>query len=190
MRTALGAKIVDASTIPYGSMDGVSTTPITVGDFLDLDQRPSYTGKDANVYIFNSTIMGPEMHRDLEWPSMFDAFEPATCLKYGHIEDDFGARGPRRCTQGAIQFILGQETSGAPMHMHVGAFNAAIVGRKRWFFVPPAHSFWSRKPVAAWFADEYPHLNPKVPVFECTFECKKKLPLSHRLPIPPVSYAL
>ena len=65
----------------------------------------------------------------------------------------------------AAQFIMGPEASGAPMHFHVEAFNAAIVGRKRWFLVPPAKNFWSRKPAAAWFADNYKAV--RKPVFEC-----------------------
>lgn len=39
-------------------------------------------------------------------------------------------------------------------------------GRKRWFFVPPFRNFWSRKPVAEWFATDYADVPPK-PLFQC-----------------------
>ena len=54
------------------------------------------------------------------------------------------------------------------MHFHETAYNAALVGRKRWFFRPPSHVFWSRKPVLRWFQEEYSKL--KQPLFECVQE--------------------
>ena len=110
------------------------------------------------MYVFNTTILSTTgLHTDLAWPPMFDKFEPATCTK---------SHG-QQCIQGATQFMLGPAGSGAPMHMHVAAFNVAVVGRKRWFLVPPSHNFWSRKPVSRWVAEDYPQLASTEPVFEC-----------------------
>ena len=39
-------------------------------------------------------------------------------------------------------------------------------GHKRWFFVPPFRNFWSRKPVAEWFATDYADM-PLKPSFQC-----------------------
>merc|ERR1712153_267595 len=46
--------------------------------------------------------------------------------------------------------------------------NAALVGRKRWFFVPPGNNFWSRKPISTWFDSDYAKM-PK-PLFQCVQE--------------------
>ena len=100
---------------------------------------------DGLSKVFDKALLDevPELQEDLEWPPMFEKFT----------------------THGPQQFIVGPEASGAPMHFHVEAFNTAFVGRKRWFFLPPANNLWSRKPVSTWFGSDYAKVPD--PLFQC-----------------------
>jgi len=208
LRERVGAKTVGVSPIPYGDMDGVEVERMTVADFMerrapaharskaahgapvndtaDDGARHTATKPTPPLYIFDSTIVTDAgLEQDLEWPSMFDDFEPTACARTSGtagastssttpVASDRDANtaqagsGVGECSQGKPQFMMGPEGSGAPMHMHVAAFNAALVGRKRWFFSPPAHNFWSRKPVSEWLAHDYPATPAGAPLFECT----------------------
>lgn len=122
---------------------------MTLAAFFELNKSGNnaslVASKEPPMYVFDNTLLdaAPGLKDDLEWPRMFSKLAPSD----------------------SQQIIMGPEASGAPMHFHVEAFNAALVGRKRWFLVPPANNFWSRKPAATWFADNYSSA-PK-PMFEC-----------------------
>ena len=110
------------------------------------------TGESASrapLYVFDASLMDelPALKSDLRWPDFFTHYEAGQ----------------------SHQFILGPEGSGAPMHFHVEAFNAAFAGRRRWFIVPPSHNFWSRKPVRDWLATDYQAMrdNASLPLLEC-----------------------
>ena len=57
-----------------------------------------------------------------------------------------------------LQFYLGGEGTGAPLHYHGNAVNLLAHGRKRWFLLPPANAMFSRRPAARWLDKEYPAL--------------------------------
>ena len=52
----------------------------------------------------------------------------------------------------ALQFYLGGNGSGAPLHHHNVAINAFAFGRKRWLLLPPSHAGWLHQPAAEWAA--------------------------------------
>ena len=64
------------------------------------------------------------------------------------------------------QFYLGKAKMGAPMHMHIDAWNILVYGQKRWFIMPPFQGYYSAQPIMEWFEAEY----PKIHVLECMQE--------------------
>ena len=140
-----GNASVDSVPIPYSSLDGNGVAPerMSFADFIQKNE--SGPRRNPPSYVFDKSLLieYQELLDDLEWPPMFENFT----------------------THGPQQFIVGPEASGAPMHFHVEAFNAAIIGRKRWFFLPPAYTFWSHKPVSTWFGSDYAKVPD--PLFQC-----------------------
>ena len=145
IRRKMGGLSSQCGVIPYAHLDGLKSETMTIADYLDLDQSQRPGNGEVPLYIFNTTLIdGAGLKGDLKWPAMFGGFGPANCQTVGGQD----------CSQNANQFLMGPEASGAPMHFHAPAFNAALVGRKRWFIVPPPRVFWSRMPISQWYREE------------------------------------
>ena len=48
------------------------------------------------------------------------------------------------------QFYQGVAGTGAPMHLHIDAWNCLVYGEKRWFLMPPFKGVYSAMPVRQW----------------------------------------
>ena len=54
----------------------------------------------------------------------------------------------------------------AAVHGH--AINYVVSGAKHWFLIPPAHAFYSRKPIGEWIKKDLPGLVAAgVPILRC-----------------------
>lgn len=62
------------------------------------------------------------------------------------------------------QFYQGVIGTGAPMHMHVDAWNLLVYGQKRWFLAPPFQGVYSSTPIMEWL-DSY---EQEGSILECT----------------------
>lgn len=62
------------------------------------------------------------------------------------------------------QFYQGVAGTGAPMHLHVDAWNCLVYGEKRWFLMPPFQGGYSAMPIRQWVDELYPTMQ----VLECT----------------------
>jgi hypothetical protein len=76
-----------------------------------------------------------------------------------------------------MKLSMGATGSGVPMHSHNSSWNLLITGKKRWFFVPPAHwkdvrgklndlGTYDAKPTMDWLTDVAPELFIRGLVFE------------------------
>jgi hypothetical protein len=142
LTAVVGDSMTDVSAIPYGKLDGVASKMVSIKQFL-YEMRETVVNMTTGLppdYVFdtNQIDLAPSpkegLAADVEFPSAFE-----------------GAYGM------TSQLIIGPEASGAPVHYHGSAFNAAIVGRKRWFLYPQSISYWSKKPTLAWLLDGDAH---------------------------------
>ena len=62
------------------------------------------------------------------------------------------------------QFYQGEIGTGAPMHLHMDAWNIQVYGKKRWFLAPPFQGYYSARPIQQWIAEDLPNST----VMECT----------------------
>ena len=62
------------------------------------------------------------------------------------------------------QFYQGVAGTGAPMHLHIDAWNCLVYGEKRWFLMPPFQGAYSSMPIQQWVDKLYPSMQ----VIECT----------------------
>ena len=62
------------------------------------------------------------------------------------------------------QFYQGRAGTGAPMHLHIDAWNCLVYGEKRWFLMPPFQGAYSAMPIRQWVDELYPSMQ----VLECT----------------------
>lgn len=62
------------------------------------------------------------------------------------------------------QFYQGRAGTGAPMHLHIDAWNCLVYGEKRWFLMPPFQGVYSAMPIRQWIDELYPSMQ----VLECT----------------------
>lgn len=147
-----GQATVKVSEIPYGDLDGYGEEEQTFETFLEdmlfNPLRTNLTGRPPN-YIFSREIIAKnhDLITDVKMPYSFEAANIAS-----------------------RQLIIGPEGSGAPVHFHTGAFNAAIYGRKRWFLYPQATAYWSRKPALPWLMEGEAHKVAKGRPLECIQE--------------------
>lgn len=124
----------------FGSMR-VSSGPIPYSSTLGLsaNHRPlSQSGTGQEDYVFSP--IDRRRHRDL--------FEDLRLI---------GPLLKLACTHWQLyQGILG---TGAPMHLHVDAWNALIFGRKRWMVLPPSRSRYSTMPAVEFCQKEVAQLD-------------------------------
>ena len=57
------------------------------------------------------------------------------------------------------QFYQGAAGTGAPMHVHIDAWNCLVYGEKRWFLMPPFKGVYSAMPVMQWVKSQYSSIN-------------------------------
>ena len=55
----------------------------------------------------------------------------------------------------ALMFCDMTCVQGAPHHYHCDSVNSLIRGHKRWFLLPPAHSFYSNQHPLAWIREHF-----------------------------------
>lgn len=144
-----------ASEIPYGSDFGVDPSveqPVTLQEFLSapsVKRRRSTTGlgihepqQKKRMYFFVavddeaqpqlSKLFSKALHLVVGGPLTFPCFDVSS-----------GPSGsPFRIT--TLQFAVGEEGSGSPMHFHQDAVNLLLSGKKRWWLQPPSLAAMSR----------------------------------------------
>ena len=145
----------EASEIPYGSDFGVDPSveqPVTLQEFLSapsVKRRRSTTGlgihelqQKKRMYFFVavddeaqpqlSKLFSKALHLVVGGPLTFPCFDVSS-----------GPSGsPFRIT--TLQFAVGEEGSGSPMHFHQDAVNLLLSGKKRWWLQPPSLAAMSR----------------------------------------------
>lgn len=144
----------EASEIPYGSDFGVDPSveqPVTLQEFLSapsVKRRRSTTGlgihepQQKRMYFFVavddeaqpqlSKLFSKALHLVVGGPLTFPCFDISS-----------GPSGsPFRIT--TLQFAVGEEGSGSPMHFHQDAVNLLLSGKKRWWLQPPSLAAMSR----------------------------------------------
>ncbi len=57
------------------------------------------------------------------------------------------------------QFYQGAAGTGAPMHLHIDAWNCLVFGEKRWFLAPPGDGVYSSMPISEWIENVLPTMN-------------------------------
>ena len=66
------------------------------------------------------------------------------------------------------QFYIGPPGGGAPIHLHVDAWNACAYGKRQWFLFPPQRALYSKIPMRRWVRDFLPKLKPSEQPLQCT----------------------
>ncbi|CAE7353452.1 jmjd4 [Symbiodinium sp. CCMP2456] len=144
------------SAIPYGSdfgLDASLETPMTLRQFLVASSpAPAPATKRQRregLQVFNAPppYFFVAVDQELQ-PELAETFEASLDLSagtelpwpLGAVET--GQKLPFRAT--TLQFAVGAEGSGSPMHFHQDALNLCLRGRKRWWLVPPSEAAFSR----------------------------------------------
>ena len=66
------------------------------------------------------------------------------------------------------QFYVGPPGGGAPIHLHVDAWNACAYGKRQWFLFPPKRALYSKIPMRKWVRDYLPKLKTGKEPLQCT----------------------
>lgn len=177
---------VHVSDIPYnnkfGSNNGEDTT---LSSYIAAVLNHSTSGGDHPWYVFKGnpipqlaneegSLVAPEMMNIP--PVLYEAFrrvaqpsaeqrsmaEWGRSLFFSESEDDL--RQPFI----NMQWALGTQGSGAPVHFHNTAWNNLFYGMKRWYLFPPSHNLMGKRQVLDWIEHDLPEL--KQEGFE-PFEC-------------------
>lgn len=143
------------SEIPYGSDFGLDPSlehPLTLREFLTVEPSSKRRrtgdwragefevhGPGERTYFFVAVDSGaqPELSQIfekalglvMEGPLTFPCFDLASDCPF-HVT--------------TLQFALGNNGSGSPMHFHQDAVNLLLSGRKRWWLQPPSRAAMSR----------------------------------------------
>jgi len=128
---------VSGGSIPYGNVFGEPRDAITLDEFITYLDSQAETPVQEPFYIFDEKIL--------------------TNASFFSPEDNPIPTGIAQAFEGVprfLQFYLGGENTGAPLHLHCPAINFLIHGKKRWFFYPPAKSITSKKQANTWLLDE------------------------------------
>ncbi|CAE7356930.1 jmjd4 [Symbiodinium necroappetens] len=144
------------SAIPYGSdfgLDASLETPMTLRQFLAAaSPEPAPAMKRQRregVQVVNAPppYFFVAVDQELQ-PELAETLEASLGLSAGtELPWPLGAvqtgqQLPFRAT--TLQFAVGAEGSGSPMHFHQDALNLCLRGRKRWWLVPPSEAAFSR----------------------------------------------
>ena len=62
-----------------------------------------------------------------------------------------------KVTEFAVALHLGPPGAGEPVHFARPTVDTLVYGRKRWVLLPPSDALFSSKPIARWFAEDYPY---------------------------------
>lgn len=54
--------------------------------------------------------------------------------------------------------MIGPANSGSNLHFHIDAWNALVLGKKKWFLFPPSYSSTSSLHPKTWYHTIYPHV--------------------------------
>eukprot|EP00055_Hartaetosiga_balthica_P015073 m.86761 g.86761 ORF g.86761 m.86761 type:complete len:768 (-) comp8771_c0_seq2:285-2588(-) len=168
-----GRLLFERTEIPYAAAFGLESNLTTVSAFMaymDEQHEASLDGIEdlkPPSYIFSS--MRSERERNAEF------HDHASLTGEFLLENDFfipECVGPHvsEIETRSRQFYLGPAGSGAPMHVHSGAWNALVFGRKRWYLVPPAHAFYSIEHPRDFVEEVLPGLKTAKAVLECVQE--------------------
>eukprot|EP00056_Hartaetosiga_gracilis_P005825 m.89550 g.89550 ORF g.89550 m.89550 type:complete len:796 (+) comp12296_c0_seq12:23-2410(+) len=168
--TNYGKLQFERTSIPYAASFGLEANLTTVSDFMDyMDEQHSadldgFEDLDAPSYIFSSMSDSPSGFHDHVSQTgeslLHNDFKIPDCIGPSVSEIQTRTR----------QFYLGPAGSGAPMHVHSGAWNALVFGRKRWFMVPPSHSFYSIEHPRDFVEEVLPSLKSANSVLGCVQE--------------------
>eukprot|EP00439_Symbiodinium_sp_Y106_P067762 s450_g11.t1 len=142
------------SAIPYGSdfgLDASLETPMTLRQFLAAASPPPAVKRQRRegVQVVNAPppYFFVAVDQELQ-PELAETLETSLGLSAGsQLPWPLGAvqtgqKLPFRAT--TLQFAVGAEGSGSPMHFHQDALNLCLHGRKRWWLVPPSEAAFSR----------------------------------------------
>lgn len=139
-----GPAAVQASTVPYGNMDGVAIEQMALRDYINEMLA-------AEPFLPHDNVEAPP-------PYVFDSLDELGYLQHvelGEGKAEFYNVSMVSLTQALrTQLILGPPGTGSPPHFHTSAINIGVAGRKRWFLFPPSERIWSAKPVSAWLKDD------------------------------------
>ena len=143
------------SEIPYGSDFGLDPSlehPLTLREFLTVEPSSKRRrtgdwragefevhGPGERTYFFVAVDSGaqPELSQIFEkaWGLVMEGPLTFPCF-------DLASDCPFHVT--TLQFALGNNGSGSPMHFHQDAVNLLLSGRKRWWLQPPSRAAMSR----------------------------------------------
>lgn len=127
-------------------------------EFLTPKRRRVDTERAEGKHRRHRTYFFVAVDRDAQ-PELSQVLATALCLVVGGplpFPCDM-ASSPFHIT--TLQFAVGEDGSGSPMHFHQDAVNLLLSGRKRWWLQPPSLSAMSRlhpleaSEAAAWHYD-------------------------------------
>mmetsp|Transcript_28074 Transcript_28074/g.38452 ORF Transcript_28074/g.38452 Transcript_28074/m.38452 type:complete len:531 (-) Transcript_28074:264-1856(-) len=158
----LMVKVGESPKILHNEGDGVKS--MRLRDFLRLQRLHTTLNEtefdpDQLLYVFDrdaafrSFDQDHFLLNDIEWPRWLD-----------------GIVSPHSYS---FYFILGENRSGVPWHLHSDGFNALIYGRKHWMFymsrnvTPPGYPSAGNKGHDAWLRDTLPTITPETRPLQC-----------------------
>ncbi|CAJ1458036.1 unnamed protein product [Effrenium voratum] len=131
------------SDIPYGSDFGLDSSleePMTLRDFLTRHPRKrrrcDALGKRPYFFVAVDHETQPELALLLEATLGLRLGAAPPFPRFEQPLDLLSAT--------TLQFAIGDEGSGSPLHFHQDAVNLLLCGRKRWWLLPPSGSAMSR----------------------------------------------
>eukprot|EP00043_Microstomoeca_roanoka_P018235 m.194015 g.194015 ORF g.194015 m.194015 type:complete len:169 (-) comp16787_c2_seq5:1448-1954(-) len=110
-----------------------------------------------------------ELYRSIDPEKKAVPISSLSPASYFDATDVIGPRATEIMTR-SKQFYLGPAGSGAPMHVHSGAWNALVYGRKHWYLLPPSEAFYSKQHPREFVQDILPELKTRSAVLECIQE--------------------
>jgi ankyrin repeat protein len=119
---------VAVGTIPFAGQFGLAASKMRFGRYLDTHMR-NKNHDTSPPYVFDTELLkDPEgLIQAIKVPSWFAGLK-----------------------MHPLSLMAGPVGSGAPPHFHISAWNALLVGQKRWTFLPPEGALMSKAPIHDW----------------------------------------
>lgn len=164
----LGDARLSTGPVPYPKSMGYAGRDVTWLEFLALSLKnpPEPTGSAAPsrapaVAPGAAPAAAPE-EKQAAAPTDAAAgvpdylFDATFTKKAPELLGDVELLPPALCEEGHVAYVrhpqigAGPPGAGVPMHAHFGALNALFSGAKKWFLLPPEHTFYGHAPVLRW----------------------------------------
>lgn len=167
---------------------GDVTTTVSFGQFLNISREYATKNEGGEggeyPYLFDRKILSEttSLENDYAAPYFLSSIDWMAHRNSKDDDDGGGSGGGSNDTvkvqqQGGLEYFLsvGNSQTGTVLHQHFEAFNAVIVGSKKWFVFPPhvvpAIEYPPHRTIRKWVSEVYePALagNSRLAPLECT----------------------